>query len=209
MEMNEKIILLLKQNYSFPGILLTKYKELKLNEKELLLLIFFLNESDLYFNPKKIAQFFGYETSEVIILINSLCEKGVITLDSRVENEKRAEIINIDPFYHKLSFLIMKEKKCQEVDKNIFDTFEVEFGRTLSPIEYEKIREWMEVYSKEMIEEALKEAILNQVTSLRYIDKILADWSKKGIRIREFKKEAPKNIVKEELLEYDWLNESE
>ena len=62
MEMNEKIILLLKQNYSFPGILLTKYKELKLNEKELLLLIFFLNESDLYFNPKKIAQFFGYYT---------------------------------------------------------------------------------------------------------------------------------------------------
>ena len=60
-----------------------------------------------------------------------------------------------------------------------------------------------------MIEEALKEAILNQVTSLRYIDKILADWSKKGIRIREFKKEAPKNVVKEELLEYDWLNESE
>lgn len=210
MEMNEKIISLLKQNYSFPGILLSKYKDLKLNEKELLLLIFFLNETDLYFNPKRIAQIFRYETSEVIILINSLCEKGIITLDSKIENEKRVEIINIDPFYQKLSFLIMKGDTTLKVDKSIFDMFEVEFGRTLSPMEYEKIHEWMDQYPKKMIEEALKEAIFNQVTSLRYIDKILADWHKKGVKVKEnIKKEVPKNVVKEELLEYDWLNESE
>lgn len=208
--MNEKIILLLKQNYSFPGILLSQYKNLKLSEKELLLLIFFLNESNLYFDPKKIAHFFGYDTNEVIILINSLCEKGIITLDSKIENEKRVEIINIEPFYHKLSFFIMKENGTTKKNVNLFDKFELEFGRTLSPIEYEKINEWVEMYPKEMIEGALKEAILNQVTSLRYIDKILADWQKKGIRIKEsIQKEVPKSAIKEDLLEYDWLNESE
>ena len=58
---------------------------------------------------------------------------------------------------------------------------------------------------------ALKEAVYNGVTNLRYIDKILYEWKKKGIKSKEdiekeranFKKKSSKG----EVFDYDWLNE--
>ena len=97
---------------------------------------------------------------------------------------------------------------------NLFDCFEKEFARTLSPVEYELINGWKEMgYSEEMIILALKEAVFNGVSNLRYIDKILYDWNKKGLTTkdaieknkREFKS---KKVEKKELIDYDWLNDN-
>lgn len=52
-----------------------------------------------------------------------------------------------------------------------------EFGRTLSPIEYEIISSFEDSYSKELILLALK-AIFNKVASLKYVDRILQEWTK-------------------------------
>nr|WP_290123138.1 DnaD domain protein [Apilactobacillus ozensis] len=61
---------------------------------------------------------------------------------------------------------------------------EQEFGRSLSPIELETISQWMDSdnYSFEMILLALKESVLNQVRSLKYMDRILLNWEKSNIR---------------------------
>ena len=72
-------------------------------------------------------------------------------------------------------------------------------------MEYEIINAWLEKsYSEEMIIGALKEAVYNGVNNLRYIDKILYEWSKKGfknmndvsnhLRVKEDKQEI-KNMV--------------
>ena len=107
---------------------------------------------------------------------------------------------------------IINEK--EEKEKNtIYDKFEKEFGRTLSPMEYEIIGAWLDGnYSEELIELALKEAIYNGVSNLRYIDKILSEWYKKGIKNsndiakqREKRNKKPKK----EVFEYDWLNEND
>ena len=82
-------------------------------------------------------------------------------------------------------------------------------------MEYEIINGWLDLdYTEELIICALKEAIYNGTTSLRYIDRILLEWHKKGIKTKEdveknkieFKKKKEKN-KSEELFDYDWLNE--
>ena len=63
---------------------------------------------------------------------------------------------------------------------------------------------------EEIIKEALKEATYNGVSNLRYIDKIIYEWNKKGyktveeIRNNKFKKEEKVNTF----FECDWLDEN-
>ena len=92
---------------------------------------------------------------------------------------------------------------------------EKEFGRTLNSIEYDVINKWFDSgISEELMEEALKEAMFSGVTNLRYIDRILFEWSKKGIdNLDKLEKNRKKHIEKKninvELPDYDWLNSDE
>ncbi|WP_406603098.1 DnaD domain-containing protein [Latilactobacillus sakei] len=40
-------------------------------------------------------------------------------------------------------------------------------------------------YSAELIQLAVREAVLNQVYSLKYVDKILLNWQKQNIQTKE------------------------
>ena len=76
--------------------------------------------------------------------------------------------------YVSLQIASALNKKVEEKSSDIFAMFEGEFGRTLSPIEYEMINKWLESgVSEDTIKSALKEAILNNVRSFKYIDKII------------------------------------
>ena len=74
-------------------------------------------------------------------------------------------------------------------------------------MEYEIIGAWIDNnYSEDIIELALKEAVYNGVSNLKYIDKILSEWRKKGVKsTSDVKKNVKK--TKKEVFEYDWLNE--
>ena len=83
-------------------------------------------------------------------------------------------------------------------------------------MEYEIIQSWCGgEFSQELIVLALKEATYNGANNLRYIDKILYEWKKKGIKTKEdvekqkneFHKK--KELQTKELFDYDWLNERE
>ena len=103
--------------------------------------------------------------------------------------------------------LIENDKKDNSSD--IYSKFEKEFGRTLSPVEYETISKWIESnIPLELIEAALKEAILSGVNSIRYIDKILFEWNKKGYKTSsDIINKSKKDEYIEEIYDYDWLNE--
>ena len=67
-----------------------------------------------------------------------------------------------------------------------------------------------EITSEELIKEALKEAVLSDVRNISYIDKIIANWMKKGYKSVEDvkrKKTIKKEEEIEEILIPDWLNE--
>ena len=209
MNMLEKLIEILKKEpFYVPDTLLKNYRNLNITDSELIVLIYLLN-SDSCFNPKQIAKELNFKLDEVMNIINSLVEKTILKID--VVNKKvREEIINLEELYKKLAFAIINnETKNQK--KNLFDVFEKEFGRTLSPMDYEIISEWQKDFSDELILLALKEAVFNGVNNLRYIDKIIHDWHKKGIKneqdiINDRKKFQNKKSNKE-LFDYDWLNE--
>jgi len=64
----------------------------------------------------------------------------------------------------------------------IYQTFEKEFGRLLSPFEIETLNEWMREFSLELILHALRVAVLGQNRSFRYIGGILTRWKGAGVK---------------------------
>lgn len=215
--MMEKIINILKNNNMFiPRLLLLNYKKLNLSEKELILIIYLLNEKDMLFNPNKISNDLNINLTEVLETIDQLSTNGILKIELRKINQVREEFIVLDYLYEKLAYFIINEEQfVGDKETNIFDTFEQEFGRTLSPMEYEIINGWLEAqFNEEIIIAALKEATYNGVSNLRYIDKILYEWKKKGINsINDIEKDKvkyqSKTVEKKELFDYDWLNDDE
>ncbi len=196
-----------------PSLLFYNYKELNIDAEEVLLLAYLIN-GDMTFNPKKISEDLSMELPYLMELINKLTNSNLLSIELKKINNVRIELINLDGLYDKLLGLVMVEDK--QDDNNIYDIFEKEFGRTLSPMEYEIINTWQENgLAKDTIILALKEAVYNGVNNLRYIDRILSEWSKKGIKTAkdlekekiEFSKKRTQTIKKDESTDYDWLNE--
>ncbi|MFD1393963.1 DnaD domain-containing protein [Lacticaseibacillus jixianensis] len=75
------------------------------------------------------------------------------------------------------------KNQAQTANQQVFSQIEAEFGRPLSPIEQQTITDWLTIdhYAPEMITLALREAVLNQAYSLRYMDRILLNWEKKHL----------------------------
>jgi len=64
---------------------------------------------------------------------------------------------------------------------------------------------------KNLISAALKEATYSGVLNLRYINKIIYEWRKKGIKspkdLKNKQRKMKKEEKDEELFDYDWLKE--
>ena len=203
--MTSKVIELIKNgSISFPKLLLTNYKKLKITDKEFIILIYLINNNE--FDPERISNDLNLKIDDTLKLIDSLSKKDILKIETTTDKVCE-EYINLDELYNKLALLIINEKEEKQV--TIYDKFEKEFARTLSPIEYEIIGAWLDSnYSEQMIESALKEAIYNGVTNLKYIDKILSEWKRKGIKTKEdIQKQKHNTKPKKEVFEYDWLNE--
>lgn len=65
------------------------------------------------------------------------------------------------------------------MNTNVYDTFQQEFGRLLTPIEKNIILEWQSSFKDDTILSALKEAVFSGAVSFRYINKILEKWKTK------------------------------
>lgn len=207
--MTGKILELMKNGHIIVPIdLLKNYKKLKITDKELIVLIYLLGNNE--FDPEKISNDLNIKLDDVLKIIDSLINKDVLKINVK-SGKICEEYITLDEMYNKLVMCMMESNEKKEI--TIYDKFEKEFGRTLSPMEYEIIGAWIDGnYSEEIIVLALKEATYNGVSNLRYIDKILSEWRKKGIKsekdINVDREKRSKNKVKE-VFEYDWLNEKD
>ena len=200
-----------------PRIIINNYKKLNITEEELIILIFIIDYGvDLEYNPSIFVQELNIDKYKVLELINSLKEKNILTILIKKENKKvSSEYISLQPLYDKVMNIVMDNKEKQiEIDENIYSIFENELGRTLSPLEYEKIKEMVTSYGQELVVEALKEAVYNRANNLRYIETILSERNKKGYKSKadilkdreNYRKKKTDNI---KLPDIDWLNEDE
>ena len=210
----DKVLEVLEQrDCTFPRILLTNYKKLGITDLELIILIYLINSNSLNYNPKQISQDLDIKMNDVLQIINNLTEKGIISFEIVKINKINNEVIKLDLLYKKLTFLIIGKEEKEEENTFITD-FEKEAGRTLTSTELEYITGWQDLdYSDEIIMCALKESLrCTGSANFRYIDRILYEWYKKGIKTiedveknkQEFKKRKASN---EELFDYDWLND--
>ena len=215
--MMDKIIQVMKTTLVIPKVLLMNYSKLKIDDKSLIVLIYLMNDETHIFNPKKISEELQISIPEILQIIDTLSTNDIISIELKKVGDVREEFINLEQLYTKLAYLLVNSEEMTETKKssNIYDIFEQEFGRTLSPIEYELINGWLEAqFNEEIIIMALKEAVFNGVSNLRYIDKILYEWKKKGLNSKEDVENdrmrfQQKKVEKKELFDYDWLNETE
>ena len=216
--MNEVVISALKDQPIFiPKVLFKYYKKLNITEEELIILICIINKGDkIIYNPSIFTEEIDMDKYKAMEIITTMAEKG--TIEIKVENNKsgkKEEYLYLEPLYNKMLNLLIDLQlgTNKTVDTNIFAAFETELGRTLSAMEIEIIKEWIHSgVSEELIKEALKEAILNNVRNLKYIDRILFNWRSKGFKTKEDILKDKKNYRKptkkvEQIYDYNWLEE--
>jgi DNA replication protein len=196
-------------NIIIPEYLLKYRSELNLEMDEFILLVYLINQKDLViFDVNNLSSKSYIESNRVLELISSLNEKNYISIEMKKTNGVIEEYISTDLFYNKIESMVISTKD-EESSNDIYSLFESEFGRTLSPTETEIISNWIESdIPEELIKEALKEAVLSGVHNMRYIDKILFEWTKKGYKeVSDIKRKPEKEEKIEEIYDYDWLNE--
>ena len=214
--MLEKISLIMQNNtLTMPRTLLTGYKKLNIDEKQTLFLIYLINEKSLIFNPEKIGNDLNINFEEVLEMISELTSKDLIEIKTVKENNIHQEYLDLDKLYKKLALFVINDQEQHNEDNksNVYDAFEHEFGRTLSPSECMIIGHMIEENNEELLLCALNEAVYNGVRNLRYIDHILAEWHQKGIKnkadVENEKREFKRKKESKKLFEYDYLNEDE
>lgn len=222
---SSKLIEIFKQgNMVIPLYFLQHYKDFKLELEEFIFLMYLYNLGNKFlFDPGKFSSELNIELMDVMNYIGNLTEKHFIRVEV-LKNEKglMEEVVILDEFYNKLSMITIDEvnNTSNSEDSNIFEIIEKEFGRTLSPIEYEIIKAWLDGgFNEELIKEAIKEATMNNVSNLRYIDKILFEWGKNGIKTasdveknrkkRNDARDKHDENIDMDIIDYNWFDDDD
>lgn len=154
-------------------------------------LLMFQQQGNTFPSATELAEVISIDSTTVMMLIQSMIQKGFLEIKTTINNNHRQEdSYDLTPIYNILDIIQqdqnIEQQQQTKLDQttNLFKMFEVELGRALSPIEQETIHSWIneDGYEVELIQLALKEAVLNQIYSLKYIDRILINWEKQNIK---------------------------
>lgn len=190
---------------TLPTLLLRHYRELNLSNHELVLILqlkSYMDQGDVFPDIGKIAKNMGMKKENVFKAIHQLTQKKVLAIETAEdENGVTEDAYSLSLLWEKLIVLLKQEQtkeadvKEEETEKNLYSIFESEFGRPLSPIEMETLVAWVEEdgYAPELIQMALREAVLSQAYNFKYIDRILISWEKKNIRTKQQVEKETKN----------------
>jgi DNA replication protein len=183
-------------------LVLQHYRAVGMSNRQLIVylqMLSFAAHGEQFPPVAEIAQRTGLAEDAIYTALHEMLDAGFIDLRSQ-ENaaRKRVDWYDLTPLYARL-----QEKLAQPVAgavpedagapaqtpltrQRLFDEIEVEFGRPLSPIEQETISAWLDQdhYAPELVSLALREAVLNQAYSLKYMDRILLNWEKRNIRTK-------------------------
>ncbi|MDO4670801.1 MAG: DnaD domain protein [Aerococcus sp.] len=171
--------------------LLEHYHSLGFTNEEFMFLIHVISFQQLgnkFPSMERLGKRMGCATKEVIPLIESLMNKGGLAIQSETEaGGRQGDRYSLAPLFDKLA-QYEQQSQTPKTETNgdvtdvreILTVLETEFGRQLSPMEYELVSSWIvkEGFLPDTIKAAIKEAVLNGVSNLRYIERILFNWRK-------------------------------
>ncbi len=204
------------KDFVFKRQLFKIVKNYDLNINELLLLIYFLNVDCPTLNIPAIKAETILSEKSILESFSLLSSKGLVSIKmEKGKDGKVGEVLDLSNLYKAMVSEINTTYK-KKVESNIFEIFEKEFSRPLSPMEYEMINAWVNSgMNEELIIGALKEATFNGVRNLRYIDRIIYEWGKKGFKdmndVNAHLENRNKKSKKEDmvLFDYNWLEDEE
>ncbi|WP_077621765.1 DnaD domain-containing protein [Sediminibacillus massiliensis] len=193
MSSNRNYQSLFKDQLVIPSLILQKYHAIGLTESEVMVILHihrFQMNGNYFPTPVEIAQFTTLSDQECSSILRKLIQKNLLLIEQE-ENDRQIlnECYSLEPLWESLYNDTGQSRQGNEQQKaeqqtNIFILFEQEFGRPLSPFEIETVNIWIDQDNQEpsLIKAALREAVLMGKLNFRYIDRILGEWKKKGIK---------------------------
>ncbi len=192
---------------SIPRFLLDHYSELGISDREMMLIIHLLNETD---DPEhdldeQIVIKMGISPQDYKLLIHSLIEKGFIDVrkqkNQKVNQPAKTPKYDISGLVDQLFELwgIDQYRRLEANGRNklrptsmddpslskLIVVFEKELGRPLTGFECEHIEKWLNSnHTEELVIEALRRGVSAGIRNFRYLDSILREWEKKGLKTR-------------------------
>lgn len=188
---------------TFSNGLLAYYPQLKIDDAEMIVIIqleMFAQKGNFFPTDEQLAANTNLSVSEITALVQKLIEQNFLSIDQISDKSgKIGNKYNLDQLYNQLDVLLEDKIKSgnkkagnnsstSSVDNSpltqLVRQFEIEFGRYLSPIEREEIASWLNVdhYDPVLIKMALREAVLAQAYSLKYVDRVLLNWQRHNLK---------------------------
>lgn len=169
----------------FRYLLLEYYKKLRLSENDLAVILMIdhlLEQKNSLITPDLLSLKMNLSSKELDKILVSLIERNFLVYDVGKKIK-----VSLKPLHKKLydTFQVALAKD-QEVAsderkaaslKNIYEVFEKQLKRTLSPLEFSLIGEWVnDGFSDEVIIQALNECLSKGKKTLKSVDRLLVQW---------------------------------
>lgn len=174
---------------SVPFSLFKQFSELGLKAGELVMLLQILAASQVQgkelLTLKELGDTCNLSPDEAGACMERLVAKGCLAIgEKRDEDGFSCNYFDLSPLWLRLRGNA-PEPPIQRTDT--VSLFEAEFGRPLSGFECEQIRAWVasDGHPEWMVAEALREAVLANKYSFKYIDRVLFDWHRHRVRTRQ------------------------
>ncbi|WP_445952056.1 DnaD domain protein [Thermodesulfitimonas sp.] len=187
-----------------PNLLLRFYKKLGISDLGMMIIlqIFRLRteEGRLLATAAELAEYLTTEEAVLSRELDELLRKKILTVSEYYDGEKVVEGYDFQPLFERLSeawacakvaeiqelqAVLRRQQEAASTDtvfSELYQAFEKEFGRPLSPIEAEQVLKWRQEMPPALVLEALRRAVLLGKRNFKYIGTILLEWQKNNLR---------------------------
>lgn len=172
----------------FRYLLLEYYKKLRLSENEVMVILMIdhlLEQKNTLITPDLLSLKMNISSKELDKILVSLLERDLIVYDMGKKVKVSLKSLH-KKLYETFQVALSKEQESLVSEKkaaylkNIYEVFEKQLNRTLSPLEFSMIGEWVnDGFDDETIIRALNEALAKGKKTIRSVDRILVQYKTK------------------------------
>ena len=172
----------------FRYLLLEYYKKLRLSENEVMVILMIdhlLEQKNTLITPDLLSLKMNISSKELDKILVNLLERDLIVYDMGKKVKVSLKSLH-KKLYETFQVALSKEQESLVSEKkaaylkNIYEVFEKQLNRTLSPLEFSMIGEWVnDGYDDETIIRALNEALSKGKKTIRSVDRILVQYKAK------------------------------
>ena len=174
---------------------LAHFPALGMNAQEWLVVTQILAASQVtrhdFLSPQELADRTGFTPYAIGEIVDGLVSRGLVSIGERVDDQgTQSHYFDLAPLWAHIRKPVpvpTDKRRKRTAQTDIVSLFEEEFGRPLSGLECDQVRQWLELDSHPdwMLTEALREAVLANKYSFKYMDRILFEWQRNRVRTRQ------------------------